>query len=188
MENIKYYPKSFVMSDELKAFFTVITNNEKLQQQLYETKKISEVAVIANQFGFNIRASEVVQAQAGRVLAISEEHPEDMKRLTSGLKPKTGAQWGRGGGNFLDRAGYWIIELPNPISTTDNAKRINRFIESVKQEPQLKEKLLNAKTFNDVASFCCANGLDITAVDLLSFQAQKILALSREEAEILANS
>lgn len=33
-ENIKYYPKSYVMSDELRSFFTAITNDQNLQQEM----------------------------------------------------------------------------------------------------------------------------------------------------------
>jgi hypothetical protein len=184
---IKYYPKSYVMSDNLKAFFSIVTGDEKTQQLLYNTKKISDVAVIARTLGCNIQAAEVLQAQAGRVLAILDEQTEDVERLISGVKPKTGAQWGRGGGGFLDRAGYWLMELPNPQIPSQDAKEIHRLTEQVKHDLSLKDKLLKAKTFNDVAAVCHTFGFDLTATQLLSFQAQKILALTPEQAEYVAN-
>jgi len=88
MKNIKYYPKNYVMSDSLKAFFIAITNDEKLQISLYNTAKLSEVADIANKLGFKVQSSEILQAQAGRVLAILDEQLEDIKLLASGLKPQ----------------------------------------------------------------------------------------------------
>lgn len=36
-KNIKYYPTSYLMSDELKSFFTAVTNDKKLQVKLYFT-------------------------------------------------------------------------------------------------------------------------------------------------------
>lgn len=176
------------MSDSLKAFFTAITNDEKLQKKLYNSAKISEVADIANKLGFKIQASEILQAQAGRVLAILDEEIEDIKLLASGLKAKTGAQWGRGGGGFLDNAGFWIIELPFPIYVTENTTKINSFIKKIKDSPDLKDKILNAKTFSEVALFFCSNGFDISVVDLMSYQAQKILALTPDQIAILADS
>lgn len=74
MEKIRYYPKSYVMSENLKAFFIAVTNDKRLQQQLYETQKIIDAAVIAQQNGFHVEAVEVLKAQAGRVLAILEEN------------------------------------------------------------------------------------------------------------------
>ncbi len=38
MENIKYYPKSYTMPEELKRFLTKVTNDTDLQKQLYNTK------------------------------------------------------------------------------------------------------------------------------------------------------
>lgn len=181
---IKYYPSSYLMSDELKSFFTSVTNDKNLQEDLYLTNKISDVAVIANKLGFNIKAAEVIQAQAGRILAILEEKSDDVDNLVSGRKPKTGAQWGRGGGGFLDRAGYWLNEL---AAAPDSEIQISQFLVKVNQDSDLKKNLVNSITFNDVAFLAQASGFDLTAVDLLRYQAKKILSLSEDQAEVLAN-
>ena len=186
-ENIRFYPKSYNMSDELKSFFTEITNNEKLQEQLYVTEKLSDVAKIAKQLGFNIKAAEILQAQAGRVLAILEEQSDDVQNLLSGIKPKTGAQWGRGGGGFLDRAGYWLSKLSTQNALTEIEGEINSFLDKASQDADLEIKLLNAKTFNDLAKLFQYCGFKLTAIDLLSHQAQKILALSEADAGDVAN-
>ncbi len=187
-ENIKFYSKSYEMSEELKSFFTAITTDIKLQEQLYVTKKSSDVATIANKLGFNVNGAEILQAQAGRVLAILEEQSDDVQNMVSGIKPKTGAQWGRGGGGFLDRAGYWLNELSTPPAIKDTGEQINKFLDKANQDPELKKKLVNAKTFNDVALLLQTNGFDLTAVDILSHQAQKILALGEDEAEMVADN
>lgn len=186
IENIKYYPKSYVMSDELKSFFTVITHDTKLQDQLYQTEKLSDVVTIASKLGFNVKGAEILQAQAGRVLAIIEEQSEDVNNLLSGVKPKTGAQWGRGGGGFLDKAGFWLNELSTPNANTDIETQINNFLKTVNEAPKLKEKLMASKTFNDLAEIIQDNGFKLTAVDLLKHQAQKILALSEKDANKVA--
>lgn len=186
-ENIRFYPKSYNMSDELKSFFTEITNNSKLQEQLYVTEKLSDVAKIAKQLGFNIKAAEILQAQAGRVLAILEEQSDDIQNLVSGIKPKTGAQWGRGGGGYLDQAGYWLSKLSTQHALTETEKEINKFLAKAAQDENLKNKLLNAKTFNDLAQLFQSCGFNIKAIDLLSHQAQKILALSEDDADNVAD-
>ena len=80
------------MSEELKRFFTKVTNYTDLQKQLYNTKTLAEVANIAIELGFKVRPVEVIQAQAGRTLTILDQQPEDVVYLLSGEKAKTGAQ------------------------------------------------------------------------------------------------
>ncbi len=186
--NIKYYPKSYKMSDELKAFLTVVTENEELQKQLYATDKLSEVTIIANELGFNIKSAEILQAQAGRVLAILHEQSDDLQNLISGIKPKTGAQWGRGGTGWLDRAGYWLNELSTPASVTSIEGQINQFLDKAHQDSQLKKELLNTKKFDELAELLVKNNFNLTAVNLLEHQAQKILLLNEKEAEKVADN
>ena len=187
-ENIRFYPKTYQMSDELKAFFTEITNNEKLQEQLYNTEKLSDVADIANGLGFNVTGAEVLQAQAGRVLAILDEQSDDVERLTAGIKPKTGVQWGRGGGGFLDSAGYWLRALSSENTLTKVEEEINKLLANSEQDKDLERKLLDAKTFNDLAELFQEYGFKVSATDLLSHQAQKVLALSEEQAGKVADN
>lgn len=186
-ENIQFYPKSYTMSDELKSFFTAVTNNSKLQEQLYATEKLSDVAKIAHQLGFNIKASEVLQAQAGRILAILEEQSDDIQNLIAGIKPKTGAQWGRGGGGYLDQAGYWLSKLSTPHALTTTEKELNQFLAKAAHDDNLMHKLLNTKTFNDLAQLLQSCGFNLSAIDILSHQAQKILALSENDADYVAH-
>ncbi|MCC2644833.1 MAG: hypothetical protein K0R94_611 [Burkholderiales bacterium] len=187
-ENIKFYPISYVMSDKLKSFFTAITNDFKLQEQLYATKKLSDVVIIANKLGFNIKGAEVLQAQAGRVLAIIIEQSDDVENLLSGLKPRTSAQWGRGGGGFLDKAGFWLNELSSVFPITPIEAQINKFLDKSRQNHQLKKQLLAVKTFNELAALFQENDFNLTAINLLTHQAQKILALSEAEAERVADN
>lgn len=186
-EQIRFYPKLYIMSDKLKDFFTEVTNNINLQEQLYATEKISDVAVIANQLGFGIKAAEVLQAQAGRVLAILDEQSEDVQNLVFGIKPKTGAQWGRGGGGYLDSVGSWLRKLSTKPPLTEIEAEINKFLDSAEQNPELENKLLNTKTFHDLAQLFKLYGFNVKAADLLSHQAQKILALDEVDAEEMAN-
>lgn len=187
-ENIKFYPKSYIMSDNLKLFFTAITNDAELQKKLYTTKKLSEVAIIANKLGFNVTAAEILKAQAGRVLAIIAEQSDDVKNLLCGMQPRTGAQWGRGGGGYLDRVGFWLNELSATVSNTANEVEIKKFLDKSSQDIELKKRLLSSKTFNELAAIIQDSGFTLTAIDLLSHQAQKILTLSNNDAEIVADN
>lgn len=185
-ENIKFYPKSYSMSDEMKRFFTEITTNTKLQEKLFVTDKISDVSDIASDLGFNLKASEVLQAQAGRALAIIDEVPDDVPRLLSGQKPKSGVQWGRGGGGFIDNAGFWLQELASKDALNEVEVQVNDFLKIVDQDESLKTRLLEAKTFNALADLFQSSSFELSAVDLLSHQAQKVLALSEADADFLA--
>ncbi len=187
-ENIKFYPKSYIMSDNLKLFFTAITNDSKLQKQLYTTKKLSDVAIIANKLGFNVTSAEILKTQAGRVLAIIAEQSDDIENLLCGIKPRTGAQWGRGGGGYLDKAGFWLNQLSATALSIPIEAQINKFLDKSSQDLQLKKNLLASKTFNELAVLIQENGFKLTAVDLLSYQAQKVLALSNDAAEIVADN
>ncbi|MBA2710600.1 MAG: hypothetical protein H0U57_08425 [Tatlockia sp.] len=188
MINIKFYPHSYVMSEELKLFFTSITGDSELQAQLYVTEKLSDVAIIARNLGFKIKGAEILQAQAGRVLAIIQEQSEDVNNLLSGFKPKTGAQWGRGGGGFLDKAGFWLYKLSTPVAITEVEAKINKFLEIVDQDDKLKLRLIACKTFNELATLFQANQINLNPEDLLRHQAQKILALSEKDADRVANN
>lgn len=188
MTNIKYYPKSYTMSEELKRFFIQVTNNIDLQKELFNTKTLAEVADIAVKLGFKIRPAEILQAQAGRTLAIIDEQPNDIIYLLSGRKAKTGAQWGRGGGGFLDNPGYWLIELATPEAITQNEVLINDFLAKVNEKTELKDKLYKTKSFNSLQQLMQKSGFDITAEELLSHQAQKILALTEDAADNMASN
>lgn len=58
----------------MKLFFTTIANDSSLQERLYFTDKLSDVASIANQLGFNVKDAVVLKAQAGRVLMLLAEN------------------------------------------------------------------------------------------------------------------
>jgi len=98
-----------IMTNSLKTFFKEIAANKYLQEKLYHTKEISDVTTIANELGFKITATEVLKAQAGRLIELSISEPKEAKLATTGKKPNLGAQWGREGGGFLESAGYWLI-------------------------------------------------------------------------------
>ena len=107
MENIKYYPVQYTLTQPLLDFFTIITNDLALQHRLYHSDTLSDVSRIAKEYGFDIPAADIQKAQAGRVLGIiNEKNENDIQALLNGEKPRTGAQWGRGGKGYLDRPGY----------------------------------------------------------------------------------
>ncbi|API87526.1 Nif11-like leader peptide family natural product precursor [Francisella uliginis] len=186
MENIKHYPKSYMMSEELKRFFTKVTNDTDLQKQLYNTKTLAEVANIAIELGFKIRPAEIIQAQAGRILAILDQQPEDVVYLLSSKKAKTGAQWGRGGNGFLDNPGYWLMKLASTNAITENEVLINSFLKKAHKITELEIKLYETKSFNSLENLMHEYGFDISAKKLLSHQAQKILALNADDADKVA--
>lgn len=180
-EPIAFYPKGYSFTEEMTRFFTHITNDESLQQQLRQTKTLLEVADIANGLGFDVSGAQILQAQAGRVLAMIDEHTDDINRLISGQVPHTGAQWGRGGGGYLDDAGTWLKLLASDHTINAMDDQVNQFLLT----PQAKQ-LNQAKTFQALETLWQQAGFKITAVDLMAHQAQKILALTPDEAQALA--
>lgn len=186
MTNIKYYPRSYTLSEELMRFFTQVTNDQDLQAKLNQTKTLAEVSDIAVNLGFKVRPAEILQAQAGRVLAIIKEQPKDVHYLLCGKKAKTGAQWGRGGKGYLDNPGYWLMEFASSNAFNQIEKQINAFLESVNQNQKLQEKLLKTDSINELSELMKQSGFNIQAIDILSHQAQKILALSEDTADQVA--
>ena len=174
-------------SEDLKAFFVKVTNDLILQNRLYVTNEISDVAVIANELGFKVTAAEILKAQAGRVLAILHGgERSDLEELLAGRRAKTGAQWGRAGKGYLERAGFWLLELEGTDVISPIEKEVTSFLLKMKEHKESKEKLLAAKSFNDIASVANEHGYNFSSVSLLQYQANKILALSDQEAQRVA--
>jgi hypothetical protein len=64
---------------------------------------------------------------------------------------------------------------------------INKFLVDAEQDTELLNNLLAAKTFNELAELFQAEGFNLQSTDLLAHQAQKILALSEDAADEVAN-
>ena len=174
-------------SDELIAFFTKVTSDPILQQQLYLTHEISDVAKIARNLGFGVTASEILKAQAGRSLTIRKEDPNDLEELVAGRRPKTGAQWGRAGKGYLDRPGFWLFDLHLSESLSPFQPEISAFLSRAKKNEELKTRLFAAKSFTEVACIARENGYALlTSVTFLEYLAERILELNDEEAERVA--
>lgn len=173
------------MSPELKAFFSKVTQDPSLQQKLYVTKELTDVARIAQDAGFQVTAAELLRAQAGRVLSLPLEELQD---LAAGRKAAHGAQWGRGGKGYLDRAGFWLFELQQWGNTHHAVphSEIVRFLFQATEDKELRIKLLNAKTCDDIALLAEMYGYSISGVDLLRYQAARILELDEQQAENVA--
>ncbi len=181
-DSIRYHPKSYILSNEAKAFFAEVTADIDLQKCLYNTEKIDHVALIARELGYGVKGYEILKAQAGRVLAMLQEQPEDVKRLFAGEKADTGAQWGRGGNGYLDNAGYWLKRLSTTQVEAKMAKEVGRFVAELDDDALLME----ANSLNAAAELMREYGFSINAADLLEHQAQAILALSDESAQAMA--
>jgi len=187
-KSLSDFPTPFVFTPEMTDFFTEISQDEALQKILYNSNTILDVAKEAKSRGFDVPAADILKAQAGRSLAIIHEGSDDIKRLVSGEKPLTGAQWGRdGGGSYLDSAGFWFIELIPSEIITDKSAEILPIINALNEDKILSEAVKQAKTFNDLANTLNTNGYPISAVTLLTHQAQTILALDRETTEKMAS-
>jgi predicted ribosomally synthesized peptide with nif11-like leader len=172
------------MSQELNNFFAKITADQALQERLYVTKELADVAVIAQELGFQVTGADILRAQAGRVLSLPAE---ELETVASGKKAKTGAQWGRAGNGYLERAGFWINEFMRwgyPEKMTETP--IILFLAKVKDDKTLQEQLLPLKSYNDVAKVAQVQGFDLSGGDLLRCQATQILKLSDEQAEKVA--
>lgn len=171
-------------SQNLNHFFSKITADQALQERLYLTKEIADVAIIAREMGFKITGADILRAQAGRVLMLP---PQELEDVAAGKKAKTGAQWGRAGKGYLDSAGFWVNKFIQ-WGCTDPAfeQQLEDFLAKVKEDEALQTKILLAKTYNDVASIASKHGYEISGSILLRYQAVQILKLSNEKAERVA--
>lgn len=172
------------MSQELDAFFAKVTEDRSLQEKLYVTREISDVAVIAKEWGFHISGAEILQAQAGRVLSIPLE---ELEIVAEGKKSKVCCQWGRGGKGYLDNTGFWIITFVQWGYMSDSDPNMMAFLEKVKNDKGLQADLLQAKTHKAVSEIANREGFEIPGVALLKHQAAQILKLDSQHAEKVAS-
>ncbi len=66
-----------MINADLKGFFQTITNSKALQKRLCNSKTLSEVSDIATEYSFIVSATELLKAQAGRIIELSVLHPEE---------------------------------------------------------------------------------------------------------------
>jgi predicted ribosomally synthesized peptide with nif11-like leader len=173
------------MSQELNAFFTKVSNDQDLQEQLYLTKEIADVATIARNLGFKITGAEILRAQAGRVLVLPSD---ELENVAAGKKAKTGAQWGRGGTGYLDNVGFWVHEFIQwGYTDVTFEPQLEAFLSKVKNDRLLQAELLLAKTCKDVARIANNHGYEVSSSNILRHQAMQILKLNDEQAEKVAS-
>lgn len=171
------------MSD-LNKFFEEVKNSKNLQEQLYKTKELSEVAQIAASLGFNVSAAEIIKAQAGRVLMLEKS---EVELLAQGKKAATGAQWGREGNGYLDAAGFWVVKfLEWQAKVPSNEPQVELFLERIEKNSKLKDEVLKAKTHNELALIANKEGFVIDGVLLVRYQALQILHMKESLAEQVA--
>ena len=172
------------MSQELKEFFEKITADKALQERLFVTNDLVDVAAIAHEMGFKITGADILRAQAGRVLSLP---PDELEHVASGMKAKTGAQWGRGGRGYLDSAGFWLIEFIRwGGNKPADEKQVEAFLLRIKEDAAVRAELISAKSCNDVADIAKKYGYNVTGSQLLRHQAAQILLLNDERAEKVA--
>lgn len=173
------------MSYELKNFFKVVTANTDLQSKLFNTDKISEVAKIATEYGFNISTADVLRTQAGRAILLS---PEEQETLAAGQKAKTGAQWGRNGKGYLDHTGHWLNQfIAWKAIPPANEPAMEGFIQLAMEDSKVSEQLEQAKCCNDIAKLASEHGFEFDGVLLLKYLASQVLTFNKERLIMLAN-
>ena len=186
-DNIRFYPIHYTLSDVQKQFFTYITGNEELQKRLYDSSTLAQVALIASEYGFEVTPEDILRAQAGRVLAmINENLIDDVTVLINGGKPASGAQWGRGGNGYLERAGYWLMALPDALEGVDDSSSVV-LLKAIKSDANLKEQVAQASTFSDVVRVLQHHGYVVDAIALLAFQCLRILKVDDDLALTMAS-
>lgn len=172
------------MSLELNEFFAKVASDQTLQQRLYTTKEVEDVASIAREIGFTVSGSDILRAQVGRVLMLP---PQELESVAEGEKAKTGAQWGRGGKGYLDNAGYWLSEIIC-WGYLDSVfePQMEAFLTKVKSEEIPKNEISFAKTFNAVSQLASKYGYNVSGAHLLRYQALQILKLNDVQTEMVA--
>ena len=173
------------MSFKLKEFFNVVKTDTDLQRRLFNTDKISDVAKIATEYGYQISAADVLRTQAGRVLLLSLE---ELEVLASGDKPKTGAQWGRNGKGYLDYTGHWLNKFIDWRAIPPaNEPSMEAFIQLAMDDIEVEKQLEQTKCCNDVAKLASELGHPFDAVLLLKYLASQVLTFSEERLNLLVS-
>ncbi|MBX9696900.1 MAG: Nif11-like leader peptide family natural product precursor [Alphaproteobacteria bacterium] len=174
------------MTPSLSNFFKAVSSSNALQKRLYGTKEILDVVDIAHELGFKITAGEVLKAQAGRLIELSKSHPEEIMIAVAGKKPNLGAQWGREGSGYLDRAGYWFIHLNDWDCGIEHGPEITRLLFHLNENHALQSEISACKTMDEIAQTSVNYGFNVSASAVLIYQAQCILSLDNERAELVA--
>ena len=114
-----------------------------MQERLYVTKEIADVAAIAKEEGFNITGAEILRAQANRMLILSAQDLED---VAAGKKTKMGGQWGRADKGYLDSAGFWVLEFIQWGCThLVPEQQLAAFLTQIKESPTIKRPIIHPK-------------------------------------------
>lgn len=170
------FATKYNLPEECQRFFAFVSENKEVQEILYYTKELREVAELAQEKGFSVTTAHIMRAQAGRVLSSIEEKLEDsLALLLNAKRGKSGAQWGRECEGYLDAAGYWLLEGAEQ-SAVDFRAPVPAFIKRCSEDSTLREKLLACKSFNEVAAFSKNNGENIAALEFLAYQANFIMS------------
>jgi hypothetical protein len=154
-----------------------------------ESQSLSAVADPAAECGFAVAPGEVLPAQAGRVLHLLQNGPDDeIRTLTAGGKPRTGGQWGRGGGGYLDRAGYWLLELHRSPREPSDDTPTSAALDAVERDPDLRRRPEGEPTFNRIAGLLREHGVAVEPARLPADQSELILRLPPAAADRLATA
>lgn len=173
--------------NEIKKFFKEVAAQKKLQEQLYKTKNIIDVALLAKEQGFIISGAEILKAQACRLIEMATARPDEAQLATAGQKPNLGAQWGREGSGFLERAGFWLIKLYRLEARISCLNpHLTNLLARIEIEDELETKINACCTLDEVAEVAQKAGFDISAIELLVYQALCILQLDEETANMVA--
>ncbi|ODN42912.1 Nif11-like leader peptide family natural product precursor [Piscirickettsia litoralis] len=187
-EPLKHIVGENTVTPELIGFFDEVKSNKSLQKQLYYTKELSDVAMVANKLGFNITAAEVLRAQAGRLLELLETDVKEVAIAAAGEKPNKVAQWGREGRGYLEKAGYWLIRLSQwGYKIEDINKDITDFFENINKRKLFYDEVFVCSTFNEIEEVAKENQFKITATALIHYQALCITKLEDQHAELVAH-
>jgi hypothetical protein len=184
-------PQTFIdQHPDMIGFFKIITNSEIIQQQCYHTTELSDISDIAAQHGFSILSSDILIAQALKLLSISEQ---ELQIVASGKKPNTCCQWGRGGQGYLNRPGYWIWHFydQNTFNMTflkehAQCRRINSALDEISYTYELKS-FLNCKNFNEVLHLLQDIDKELSLDDIRHYLAYGILNTNNEDRQAIAS-
>lgn len=171
----------------MKNFFKVVAAQKALQDKLYHTKNIFDVSLIAKEHGFIISAAEILKAQACRLIEMAVQKPDEARLATAGKKPNLGAQWGREGSGFLERAGFWLSKIYGlGVRISCLNPHMTNFLAMLEQENEFQDKIIECSTLDEVEKVALKAGFDISAIELLVYQALCIIQLDEDTANLVA--
>ncbi len=172
----------------LKPFFQFVSTSKICQDQLRDTRTLTDVVEIAEIHGFHIHAHDILYAQASRLLVLIHDFPDEANKLCAGKSSEFGAQWGRKQEGLLERPGFWLTQCLAwdcmPIALTPMMKACYQHCQTTRAQ-NARFDCPHVLAFTDhLATF----SIEVPAINILHYLALGALLTTQAQATCMAES